>query len=71
MKTKRLGFSKWNVADLDLATQLWGEEGVTRFICADGKFTQQDIIRRLDTEIHNDELSQYWPVFYELVNHGV
>lgn len=65
MKTKRLGFSKWNVADLDLATQLWGEEEVTRFICADGKFTQQDIIRRLDTEIHNDELFhiQYWPVF--------
>lgn len=50
MKTKRLGFSKWNVADLDLATQLWGEEEVTRFICADGKFTQQDIIRRLQIQ---------------------
>lgn len=65
MKTKRIGFSKWAAGDLDLASQVWGEEDVTRFICADGKFTQQDIIRRLDTEIQNDKLFhiQYWPIF--------
>ena len=68
IKTKRIGFSNWNAADLDLAAQLWGEKEVTRFICATGKFTQQDIIHRLDTEIHNDEVFhiQYWPIF-ELV----
>lgn len=65
MKTKRIGFSKWNAADLDLAVQLWGEKEVTRFICAAGTFTNQDIRNRLETEIHNDEEFhiQYWPVF--------
>ncbi len=65
MKTKRIGFSKWNNADLDLATQLWGDKEVTRFICATGVFTEQDIINRLRTEIHNDKLFhiQYWPIF--------
>lgn len=65
MKTNRIGFSKWKSGDLDLATQLWGEKEVTRFICATGSFTQQDIINRLHTEILNDELYhiQYWPIF--------
>lgn len=70
MKTERLGFSKWNATDLDLAARLWGEEEVTRYICAEGKFTQQDIIRRLDIEIKNDELFriQYWPIFELVTN---
>lgn len=65
MKTKRIGFSKWNDDDLDLAVQLWGDKEVTNFICADGVFTKQDIINRLETEIHNDKLFhiQYWPIF--------
>lgn len=65
LKTKRLGFSKWKDTDLELANQLWGDKDVTRFICAAGAFTQQDIISRLNAEIHNDkEFSvQYWPVF--------
>lgn len=65
MKTKRTGFSKWNAADLDLAVQLWGEKEVTRFICAAGTFSNQDIRNRLETELHNDEEFhiQYWPVF--------
>ncbi|SHI84989.1 GNAT family N-acetyltransferase [Lutispora thermophila] len=65
MKTKRIGFSRWNSADLDLATQLWGDKEVTRFICATGVFTRQDIIDRLYVEIHNDKMFniQYWPIF--------
>ncbi|WP_313184162.1 GNAT family N-acetyltransferase [Lacrimispora sp.] len=65
IKTNRIGFSKWSASDLDLAAQLWGDKEVTQFICAAGKFTHQDIIDRLDTEIHNDEVFhiQYWPVF--------
>ncbi|MEA4954690.1 MAG: GNAT family N-acetyltransferase [Pseudoflavonifractor sp.] len=65
INTKRIGFSKWNRADLDLAAQLWGDKEVTRFICATGVFTRQDIIDRLETEIYNDKLFhiQYWPVF--------
>jgi RimJ/RimL family protein N-acetyltransferase len=65
ISTKRIGFSKWNPVDLDLATQLWGEDDVTQFICAAGKFTYQDIIDRLNKEIHNNEMYQiqYWPIF--------
>jgi len=65
MKTKRIAFSKWDDSDLNLATQLWGDKEVTRFICAAGIFTKQDILHRLETEIQNDKLFQiqYWPVF--------
>lgn len=65
IKTKRIGFSKWNNDDLNLAVELWGDKEVTRFICASGIFTKQDIIHRLETEIRNDKLFgiQYWPIF--------
>lgn len=65
MKTKRIGFSKWNDCDLNLADQLWGDREVTRFICATGIFTKQEILHRLETEIRNDQLFQvqYWPAF--------
>lgn len=63
--TERIGFSKWDDADLDLATLLWGEKDVTNFICATGRFTDEDIKNRLETEIFN-EINfhiQYWPIF--------
>ena len=65
MSTKRIGFSKWNDTDLDLAIQLWGDKDVTRFICATGNFTREDIISRLETEIKIELLFhiQYWPIF--------
>ena len=65
IKTVRIGFSKWNNDDINLASQLWGEEEVTRFICSTGKFTQEEIANRLNTEIRNHELYhiQYWPIF--------
>lgn len=65
MKTERIGFSKWNDTDLALAIQLWGDSEVTHFIGASGKFTEQEIIERLKTEIQNEKLFyiQYWPIF--------
>ncbi len=65
IKTSRIGFSSWSNADLSLASQLWGENEVTRYICSTGKFTHEDIVNRLNTEIHNYELYhiQYWPIF--------
>lgn len=65
LKSERVGFSKWHDTDLELAVQLWGEKDVTRFICATGEFTQQDILNRLAIEIKNDQQFsvQYWPVF--------
>lgn len=65
MTSARIGFSKWKDTDLNLATQLWGDAGVTQYICASGKFTDQDITDRLMTEIANEEKNhiQYWPIF--------
>lgn len=65
IKTERIGFSKWGDNDLNLAALLWGDKEVTRYICATGVFTQQDIVSRLETEINNDKLFhvQYWPIF--------
>jgi len=65
IKTKRIGFSKWNEIDLNLAIQLWGDKEVTRFICSTGIFTKEDIIHRLETEFQNEKLFQiqYWPIF--------
>lgn len=65
IKTERIGFSKWNKNDIELAELLWDEPEVTRYICADGIFSKEDILNRLTKEISNDaEFGiQYWPVF--------
>ncbi|SMC16546.1 Protein N-acetyltransferase, RimJ/RimL family [Clostridium acidisoli DSM 12555] len=65
METNRIGFSKWKDTDLNLSIQLWGDQDVTRFICANGKFSNQDISNRLGTEIFNEKHYhiQYWPIF--------
>lgn len=65
MVTKRMGFSNWSKNDIDLAKLLWGEEDVTKFICASGKFTEEEIENRLETEIRNGREYgvQYWPIF--------
>lgn len=65
MKTEHIGFSYWTDADLELAIQLWGDKDVTRYICATGEFTQQNIMDRLNAEINNGKKYQvqYWPIF--------
>ena len=63
--TTRIGFSKWTSDDLPLAKQLWGDPEVTRYICASGVFSPEDIAARLAKEIDNDLTYgvQYWPIF--------
>lgn len=65
LKTKRIGFSKWTQNDIDLARGLWGNPDVTKYICANGTYGEDDIINRLSTEIHNESVYQvqYWPIF--------
>ena len=65
LTTNRIGFSKWQKGDIQLAELLWGDPDVTRFICASGRFDVDDISARLEKEIYNETEYhvQYWPVF--------
>jgi RimJ/RimL family protein N-acetyltransferase len=59
--TPRLSFRLWSEADLDLATALWCDPDVTRFIGAiDGR-------ARLAQEMatQRDHGIQYWPIFFK------
>jgi len=69
LKTDRIGFSRWKNDDMKLAELLWGNPEVTRFICAGGRFSADDIANRLDKEIANNTKYQvqYWPIF-ELIS---
>lgn len=66
LKTTRIGFSTWNSEDLPLAALLWGNPDVTRYICASGVFSAEDIKARLSKEIENSLAHdvQYWPIFH-------
>ncbi|MBR2671651.1 MAG: GNAT family N-acetyltransferase [Oscillospiraceae bacterium] len=65
MKTARIGFSLWESTDIHLAEKLWGDPKVTRYICASGVFSEDDIMNRLEDEIkrYRDHRVQYWPIF--------
>lgn len=65
LMTNRIGFSKWQKGDIELAKLLWGDPDVTRYICASGKFSVDDISARLEKEINNETEYhvQYWPIF--------
>lgn len=70
METERIGFSKWQEDDLTLAETLWGNQQVTQYICADGKFSRQDIKNRLSKEITTGKTQnmEYWPIFEMITN---
>lgn len=65
LKTNRIGFSKWQEDDIKLAELLWGDSNVTKYICASGCFSADDIAMRLAKEIENniEHHVQYWPIF--------
>lgn len=64
LKTDRIGFSKWTREDMESAKLLWGNPEVTRYICAAGIFSNDEIIDRVNTEISNESIYgvQYWPI---------
>lgn len=71
MHTNRLFFSRWEENDLSLACQLWGNNRVTKYICASGAFSQEEIKSRLALEMKNQQNYgvAYWPIF--LRNNGI
>ena len=63
LRTSRLGFHTWSESDLALATILWGDPAVTRFI--GGPFSDADVKARLSRELDTWTANkvQYWPIF--------
>lgn len=70
LKTERIGFFQWENSDMELARLLWGDPDVTRFICASGEFSEEDIAERLKKELDNHLKYhvQYWPIFEKTSN---
>jgi RimJ/RimL family protein N-acetyltransferase len=65
LKSKRLGFRKWNDEDDEYAFKLWGDYHVTKLIDSRGKLNEEDVRERLSKEIDSQKKYgvQYWPVF--------
>lgn len=63
LRSSRLAFRTWTMADSQLALALWGNLEVTRTF--GGPFTEPQILERLAQEIANQQTHklQYWPVF--------
>lgn len=72
-KTKRLGFSIWSEKDLLDASELWGNEEVTKFIVSTGKMSEEEIYQRLKREIetYNKVKVQYWPIYLIETNENI
>ena len=56
---------KWELSDLPLALELWGDPDVTQLIVSQGKMNRDQVIQRLNDEIDRQKLHgvQYWPLF--------
>ncbi len=65
LKTKRLGFRKWEEEDLEIAKELWGDPEVTKLIDTRGKLSEEQVKQRLTEEIKREQeyRVQYWPIF--------
>ena len=65
LKSKRLGFRVWREDDLNIATELWGDNEVTKLFDARGQWTRKEVRERLATEIKTEKRFgvQYWPIF--------
>jgi RimJ/RimL family protein N-acetyltransferase len=62
LKSVRIGFRCWSLADLPLARELWSDIEVTRFI--GGPFSNKEIGQKLRREIARMSAHQfqYWPI---------
>jgi RimJ/RimL family protein N-acetyltransferase len=64
-RTPRLVARSWQIADLPLAIELWGDPAVTALIDSRGKLTEAQVLEKLDAEIERERSSgvQYWALF--------
>ncbi|MEK4053248.1 GNAT family N-acetyltransferase [Paenibacillus sp. FSL F4-0087] len=65
LETERLVFSTWNEEDRALASALWGDHEVSKWISSKGFLSEDEVEARLTQEIKRQEEVgvQYWPLF--------
>jgi ribosomal-protein-alanine N-acetyltransferase len=63
LKSRHLGFRTWSLEDMDIATELWGDYEVTKFV--GGPFSPTQVYGKLVLENKMLRLYniQYWPIF--------
>jgi ribosomal-protein-alanine N-acetyltransferase len=64
-RTGRLLARSWQIEDLPLAMELWGDPAVTALIDSRGKLTEAQVHEKLYAEIDRERSSgvQYWALF--------
>ena len=64
-RTERLVARSWQIEDLPLAMELWGDPVVTALIDSRGKLTEAQVQEKLYAEIERERSSgvQYWALF--------
>lgn len=64
-RTERLMARSWQIEDLPLAFELWGDPSVTALIDARGKLSEFQVKQKLREEIARERLHgvQYWALF--------
>ena len=64
-RTERLVARSWQINDLPLAMELWGDPAVTALIDSRGKLSEAQVEERLRVEIERERSHgvQYWALF--------
>jgi ribosomal-protein-alanine N-acetyltransferase len=64
-RTERLLARSWQIEDLPLAMELWGDPAVTALIDSRGRLTEAQVHEKLCSEIERERSSgvQYWALF--------
>src|SRR6202048_5412067 len=64
-RTGRLVARSWQIKDLPLAMELWGDPAVTALIDSRGNLTEAQVHEKLYAEIERERSSgvQYWALF--------
>ena len=64
-RTGRLLARSWQIEDLPLAVELWGDPAVTALIGSRGSLTEAQVQEKLYAEIERESFSgvQYWALF--------
>jgi len=66
LNTKRVSFHIWEPSDIVIAKQLWQDPEVSKYICAKGIFSEEEVENRLLSEVSNQSKYgvQYWPFLH-------